>query len=109
MTPADELTAEELTAEAERLQADRFDPRQLDELWDLDDPATSERRFESLLETGDPPPTVRAELQTQLARALGLQGRYDDALKILDAVVESIGNAGPAFPIESSTASRIFR
>ena len=101
MTPADELTAEELTAEeltadAARLKAGRFDPRQLDELWDFDDPATSERRFESLLGTGDLPPTARAELQTQLARALGLQSRYDDAQKILDAVLHSIENAEPA-------------
>jgi tetratricopeptide (TPR) repeat protein len=102
MTPAEELTAEELTAEAERLQADRFDPRQLDELWDLDDPAVSERRIESLLGTGDLPPIARAELQTQLARALGLQGRYDDALKILDAVLESIGNAEPAADVEGT-------
>ena len=100
MTPADELTAEELTAEAARLQADRFDPRQLDELWDFDDPATSERRLESLLGTGDLPPTARAEVQTQLARALGLQGRYDDALKILDAVVAGIENAEPATDAE---------
>jgi len=96
MTPADELTADEPAAEAQRLQGDRFDPRQLDELWDFDDPATSERRFESLLGTTDLSATARAELQTQLARALGLQGRYDDALKILDAVLDSIGNAGPA-------------
>ena len=100
MTPADELTAEELTAEAARLQADRFDPRQLDELWDFDDPATSERRLESLLGTDDLPPTARAEVQTQLARALGLQGRYDDALKILDAVVAGIENAEPATAVE---------
>lgn len=91
MTPADESTTE-----AARLQADRLDPRQLDELWDFDDPTTSERRLESLLGTGDLPPTARAEVQTQLARALGLQGRYDDALKILDAILDAIEPDHPA-------------
>jgi tetratricopeptide (TPR) repeat protein len=56
-----------------------------DELWDFDDPAGSERRFRdaSALTTG----TESSELLTQAARAAGLDGRFDDALGILRAIV----------------------
>ncbi|MEP6817715.1 MAG: hypothetical protein ABI873_19430 [Marmoricola sp.] len=56
----------------------------IDQSWDFEDPAGSEARFRALL--------VRAEgrdalvLRTQLARAIGLQGRYDEALGLLDLV-----------------------
>lgn len=48
----------------------------LDELWDFDDAAGSETRFRE----------DAAVLQTQVARALGLQGRFDEADAVLDAV-----------------------
>lgn len=51
----------------------------INQLWDFDDPAGSEKRFRDL------PPS--AEVQTQIARALGLQSKFDDAHKTLDAVV----------------------
>lgn len=53
-------------------------------LWDFDDPAGSERRFRdaaSAASGGD-----RLLLQTQVARALGLQQRYDEGHAVLDAV-----------------------
>lgn len=52
-------------------------------LWDFDDPASSETRFRQALRAA----TGRDQhvLMTQLARAVGLQGRYDDALGLLAA------------------------
>lgn len=60
---------------------------ELDRLWSFDDPAGSERRFSQLL------PRARdehggaflAETLTQLARARGLQRRFDEADETLDA------------------------
>ncbi|NYJ31196.1 hypothetical protein [Galbitalea soli] len=57
----------------------------LDELWDFSDPVVSEERFRA--RAGDP------ELRTQLARALGLQARFDEAEAELRAV-EASGAAG---------------
>lgn len=56
----------------------------LDDLWDFNDPVASERRFAAAQADADP--LARAELVTQQARALGLQGRFDDAAALLDAV-----------------------
>jgi tetratricopeptide (TPR) repeat protein len=56
----------------------------LDELWLFDDPAESEARFRVELEQGGPwDDTERAELSTQLARSIGLQGRFDEAAALL--------------------------
>ena len=60
----------------------------LDDLWDYDDPAASEARFRAAIESasagGDA--TAAAEARTQLARSLGLQGRFADGDAILDRV-----------------------
>jgi len=56
----------------------------LDGLWDFDDPAGSEARFRAALTDAPAGGTRRAELCTQLARAVGLQGRYDEAGELLD-------------------------
>ena len=64
----------------------------LDELWDYDDPAASEARFRAAIdaaveaagEGGDG--GAAAEARTQLARALGLQGRFDESHAELDRV-----------------------
>ena len=60
----------------------------LDELWDHDDPAASEARFRAAIqaadEDGDRPGADEA--RTQLARSLGLQGRFDEAHAELDRV-----------------------
>ena len=53
----------------------------LDDLWDFSDPAASEHRFREAAAGTD----GRAAL-TQVARALGLQGRLDDAHAVLDEV-----------------------
>jgi tetratricopeptide (TPR) repeat protein len=64
----------------EGLDADR-----LGELWDFGDPAASERRFRGELVTAADR-TAAAELRTQLARSLGLQGRFEEADRVLDQI-----------------------
>ncbi|MBW9092378.1 hypothetical protein JNB62_01635 [Microbacterium jejuense] len=57
----------------------------LDELWDFSDPAGSEVRLRRAAES-ERDAGVRAELHTQVARALGLQERFAEADAALDAV-----------------------
>jgi tetratricopeptide (TPR) repeat protein len=60
---------------------------ELDALWDFGDPAGSEERFRAAVERAqaahDP---ILAEALTQLARAQGLQDRFEDADETLDEV-----------------------
>jgi hypothetical protein len=59
----------------------------LDELWVFDEPVASEARFRVELESGGPwDETERQELTTQLARAIGLQGKFDEAASLLLAI-----------------------
>jgi tetratricopeptide (TPR) repeat protein len=58
----------------------------LDELWDFDDPQASEARFRTAMTAGSHDADERAELETQLGRAIGLQGRYEEADALLDAI-----------------------
>ena len=58
-----------------------IDPGQL---WDFDDPAASERRFRRAASATQGPD--RLVPLTQLARALGLQERYDEAHAVLDGL-----------------------
>lgn len=51
-------------------------------LWNFDDPAASEQRFRMEAENADP--DDRLVLMTQVARALGLQERYDQGHEVLD-------------------------
>lgn len=54
----------------------------IDELWDFGDPAASDARFRAA--AADAPPGQRRDvLATQIARALGLRGQFDDALWML--------------------------
>jgi tetratricopeptide (TPR) repeat protein len=53
-------------------------------LWDFDDPAGSELRFRTAAETAEGPD--RLVLLTQVARALGLQERYDEGHAVLDGL-----------------------
>jgi tetratricopeptide (TPR) repeat protein len=46
-------------------------------IWDFGDPVASEARFRALLPSGDP--SLDLEIRTQIARALGLQRRFDEA------------------------------
>lgn len=54
-------------------------------LWDFDDPAASEGRFRAAL-AGAGDPAEAGLWSTQLARALGLQGRYDEGRALLDGL-----------------------
>ena len=54
----------------------------LDALWDFNDPATSEARLRSAADLSE----HRDELLTQVARALGLQGKFDEAHALLDSL-----------------------
>ena len=58
----------------------------LDQLWDFDDPALSEDRFRAAVSEDRYDADERAELSTQLGRAIGLQGRFEEADALLDAV-----------------------
>jgi tetratricopeptide (TPR) repeat protein len=57
-----------------------LDQELLDSLWDFSDARASEERFRA---AGDDP-----ELRTQLARALGLQGRFAEADAVLDSIAD---------------------
>ncbi|MCW2749456.1 MAG: hypothetical protein JWR83_566 [Aeromicrobium sp.] len=54
----------------------------LDALWDFGAPAESEMRFRTAAESTTEPD----ELMTQVARALGLQDRFDEAHAVLDSI-----------------------
>jgi tetratricopeptide (TPR) repeat protein len=57
-----------------------------DRLWTYGDPAGTERRFRELLGNADSGPDARLQLLTQIARAVGLQGRFAEAHALLDGV-----------------------
>ena len=65
----------------------------LDELWDFADPVESERRFEALLPRArrEHDGAFLAEALTQLARAQGLQRRFDDARRTLAVAEAALG------------------
>jgi tetratricopeptide (TPR) repeat protein len=65
----------------------------LDQLWDFDDPAASEQRFLAAIEEVPAGSTQAAELITQLARSIGLQGRYDEATALLDDLGDAASSA----------------
>lgn len=62
-----------------------FSQDELDGLWDFDDPVGSEGRLRAAA-AGEPDAGRRAELATQVARTLGLQGRFADADALLDTL-----------------------
>jgi tetratricopeptide (TPR) repeat protein len=72
----------------------------LDDLWDFEDPAGSGRRFAAAEELPSHTESERAELATQRARALGLQGRLDDGHALLES-------AGRTSDTDTVVATRI--
>ncbi len=58
----------------------------LDRFWNFDDPGLSEGRFRAALADPAYDDDERAELATQLGRAIGLQGRYEEADALLDSI-----------------------
>ncbi|BCT74675.1 hypothetical protein SCMU_05170 [Sinomonas cyclohexanicum] len=68
-----------------------LDQTTLDTLWDFSDPAASEQRFRAALQDGTFEARTfdeaeRRELATQLGRAIGLQGRFEEADALLDGI-----------------------
>ena len=63
-----------------------LEQKTLDQLWNFDDPAGSEARFRAAAEDGAYDADEQAELATQLGRAIGLQGRYEEADALLDSI-----------------------
>ena len=94
----------------------------LDELWDFSDAAASEQRLRAAA-AQETDAASRAELETQIARALGLQERYDEADGVLDRIAaksvavavrvalergrlrNSAGDAAAAVPLFRAAAS----
>jgi len=69
------------------------------DLWDFEDPAGSEARLQQAADAADG--AERAVWLTQVARALGLQERYDDAHALLDGI------GGPAADGSAEVAVRL--
>jgi tetratricopeptide (TPR) repeat protein len=67
-------------------------PEDLDALWDYGDPAGSETRFRERLPAAAGQ-SIELQLLTQIARAQGLQRRFDDAHATLDGVRSRLGTA----------------
>ena len=62
------------------------------DLWDFDDPVASEARFREAAAQALSP--AREVLLSQVARALGLQQRYDEAHAVLDGLGEPSPEVG---------------
>ncbi|MGQ0721874.1 MAG: tetratricopeptide repeat protein [Candidatus Eiseniibacteriota bacterium] len=70
----------------------------LDEQWDFGDPAGTEAKFRRLLDEAGGAGADRSALlqvRTQIARALGLQKKYDEAGAVLEAVERELDTADP--------------
>lgn len=63
-----------------------LDPDELDRMWDFADPVGSAACFEAAAADPVRSASVRAELLTQQARALGLQERFVEAAALLDGI-----------------------
>ena len=63
------------------------EPANFDAQWDYHDPAATEVLFREHVEASQEwPLDDRLQLQTQIARTLGLQGRFDEGHAVLDAI-----------------------
>src|SRR6478752_10803609 len=65
---------------------ERLEQAELDSLWLPGDPIASAERLAAAAAESDRSEVVRAELETQRARALGLQGRIEEAEALLDSL-----------------------
>ena len=65
---------------------ERLEQAELDSLWLPGDPIASAERLAAAAAEPDRSEVVRAELETQRARALGLQGRVEEADALLDSL-----------------------
>jgi len=67
-----------------------LDVQWLDTAWDFERPVESEARFRSELDSLPADSSARLELMTQIARAQGLQRRFDAAHATLDGVEKAL-------------------
>jgi tetratricopeptide (TPR) repeat protein len=77
------------------IRANVGDAPDIDRLWDFGDPAASEARFRALAPSLVDRPEPAAELLTQIARAQGLQRRFEEAAATLDRVAVALEPGGP--------------
>lgn len=63
-----------------------LEQKTLDQLWNFDDPQASEASFREAMAAQKYDADERAELATQLGRAIGLQGRFEEADALLDSI-----------------------
>jgi len=81
-----------MTADAHAQTTDAF-AQALDAQWDYGKAAASEQRFRAELAKWPPGSAQAYEARTQIARALGLQRKFDDAQAMLDVVEANLSNA----------------
>ncbi|MGR2751461.1 hypothetical protein [Agromyces arachidis] len=77
-----EDTTDALHADPSRHRGD--EQQVIDRLWDFADPVVSEERFRAVAADDSLSTHERAVMTTQVARAIGIQRREDDALALLD-------------------------
>jgi tetratricopeptide (TPR) repeat protein len=83
-------------------------PINVEALWDFTDPAESERRFRDALDRAEGDDALI--LQTQIARTLGLRGRFDEAHELLDDVSDELEGPSPELRVRNLLErGRIFR
>lgn len=63
-----------------------LDQETLDRLWNYTDPGLSGQRFQDAMAAPEYDADEKAELATQLGRALGMQGRFEEADELLDTI-----------------------
>lgn len=75
------------------------------DLWDFNDPALSESRFRDAL-AREPELDEQLMIKTQIARSLGLQRKFDEALAVLDEVDSAINPVStPENPVAAPSVS----
>jgi len=79
----------------------------IERAWDFEDPAGSEARLRALLTDADGQDAL--VLRTQVARALGLQQRYDEAQAVLDEVAAAASPGTEARVRERLERGRVLR
>jgi len=83
-----------------------LEPAVIRALWDFEDPVGSQGRFAAAAADGTRPAGHRDELVTQVARALGLQGRFDEGFAALDAITADGGVVGVRVLLERGRLHR---
>lgn len=69
-------------------------PDELIALWDFRDPSGSEERFRAVLAAAEDA-SARLEVQTQIARAMVLQRRFDEAVTLLEGLRPALAAVAP--------------